>query len=600
MIVYDLECYPNIFTATFKHIISGEYRVYEISTRRNDVVSLMNLLLQIKQFKTVMIGYNNVSYDYVLLHFLMENYGNERMFTDRKLDRYAHNIRGWEVVLPQLDLFKIHHFDNMTKATSLKALEFAMRSENVQDLPFPPAVAVPQWGFDLLLDYNKHDVDETHKFFNETEEEIRFRDSMTERLGVDCTNFNDVKIGKTIFVQELEKAKPGCCYDSNKKVRQTKRGVMVLKDLVFPWVHFEMDCFNEVLAFFNSKTITETKGVFKGLSAKLQDGFSFDFGLGGIHGSIKKTFVNSDENYIIVDWDVVSFYPSLAIVNRLFPEHLGVQYCDTNLSIFEDRKNYPKKTHKIINTALKLAVNGAYGATNDQYSPLYDPEVTMTTTINGQLLLCMLAEQLLKIPNLSMVQANTDGITVKCPRAYEQNMIEIVSLWERFTKLEMERQDYTKMYLRDVNNYLAVKPCGEVKRKGAYAYGDDLGWEKNHSSQIVAKAAEAKIVHDKCIITSIVSHTDINDFMILGKVPKTSRLMWGEDEIQRISRYLVTRSGKPLTKIMPPLKGKIDPRKFAINKGWLTTPCNDLRSGIPNDIDYRFYIEESKKLVFHN
>jgi len=34
----------------------------------------------------------------------------------------------------------------------------------------------------------------------------------------------------------------------------------------------------------------------------------------------------------------------------------------------------------------------------------------MTITINGQLLLCMLAERLAVIPSLELIQVNTDGI----------------------------------------------------------------------------------------------------------------------------------------------------------------------------------------------
>jgi hypothetical protein len=34
------------------------------------------------------------------------------------------------------------------------------------------------------------------------------------------------------------------------------------------------------------------------------NGFQFDFGTGGIHGSIEPCTVKSDDDYLIVDWDV--------------------------------------------------------------------------------------------------------------------------------------------------------------------------------------------------------------------------------------------------------------------------------------------------------
>ena len=66
----------------------------------------------------------------------------------------------------------------------------------------------------------------------------------------------------------------------------------------------------------------------------------------------------------------------------------------------------------------KLALNGVYGKSGDKHSPFFDLQFMMQITINGQLLLCMLAEQLMKIPGLRMVQINTDGLTYVCPDEY--------------------------------------------------------------------------------------------------------------------------------------------------------------------------------------
>jgi hypothetical protein len=60
--------------------------------------------------------------------------------------------------------------------------------------------------------------------------------------------------------------------------------------------------------------------------------------------------------------------------------------------------------------AFKLAANGTYGNSNNEYSVFYDPRFTMAITINGQLMLCMLAEWLLSVPTVRFA-GNTDGIT---------------------------------------------------------------------------------------------------------------------------------------------------------------------------------------------
>ena len=162
-----------------------------------------------------------------------------------------------------------------------------------------------------------------------------------------------------------------------------------------------------------SSDLTETKGVFTDLTATV-NGFEFVFGLGGIHGSVESKVIESDDERIIVDLDVTSYYPNLAITNSFFPAHLGKEFCTIYKTLFEQRKAYPKKSTE--SAMLKLALNGVYGDSNNKFSPFYDPLFTMSITLNGQLLLCLLAEQLMEIPGLEMIQVNTDGVTIRVPR----------------------------------------------------------------------------------------------------------------------------------------------------------------------------------------
>lgn len=295
-----------------------------------------------------------------------------------------------------------------------------------------------------------------------------------------------------------------------------------------------------------------------------------------------------------------SYYPSLSIVNGLYPEHLGDTFCAVYQSMFEERKKYPKSDPN--NGALKLALNGSYGASNNKYSPLFDPKFTMAITINGQLSLCLLAEWLMTIGGLRMLQINTDGLTVRMPRSAIPEAEKLIADWERLTKLEMERADYKEMHIRDVNNYIAVGTDGKVKRKGTYMYGKDLQLHQNHSQQIVARAAEAALVHGKDIesfIRSEWTNGSFNDFVCISKVPRSSKLFWGDEKVQNIVRYVVSTDGRELVKHMPPLKDKVDWRQMAIKKGYTVTLCNDYRVSHPSSasVNFDYYIDETKKIV---
>jgi len=104
--------------------------------------------------------------------------------------RFGARVKDSDIIIPQIDLYLIHHFDNKARATSLKMLEFNMRSDNIEDLPFELGINLNDQEKDVLIKYNKHDVLETLKFYNYSKENLLLREELTDQFGFDCTNFN--------------------------------------------------------------------------------------------------------------------------------------------------------------------------------------------------------------------------------------------------------------------------------------------------------------------------------------------------------------------------------------------------------------------------
>ena len=154
-----------------------------------------------------------------------------------------------------------------------------------------------------------------------------------------------------------------------------------------------------------------------------------------------------------------SFYPNMAISNRIYPEHLGVEFCDSYSDFYHERSNYAKGTGE--NLAIKLGLNTVYGNSNNEYSAFCDPKYTMSITIGGQLSLCMLMERLLMLCDVKLIQANTDGFTIKIHKSKIETMKEHVKRWEKVTGLVMEDSHYTAMYIADVNSYIAIVKEGD-------------------------------------------------------------------------------------------------------------------------------------------
>lgn len=282
--IYDIETFPNVFTLAAVYQNGKNMRVFEISDRKNDTEQLLEFLRNIKLHGCRMVGFNNIGFDYPVLHFILEKArkakaaGTTLKITAKQIyaeamrlinktgdDRFGSKIKDSEVILPQVDLYLVHHFDNRARSTSLKMLEFNMRSNNIEDLPFPVGMSLSDQQKDVLISYNKHDVYETLKFYNHSSEAMSLREQLTEEFGFDCTNFNDGKIGKQLFISSLEKEKPGSCYvqtERGRKMNQTKRSSISIKDCLVPYISFKRNEFKALHSWFKNRVITETKGVF--------------------------------------------------------------------------------------------------------------------------------------------------------------------------------------------------------------------------------------------------------------------------------------------------------------------------------------------------
>lgn len=626
--IFDIETYPNCFTCAFEHAESPFKWMFEISDFRDDSRELFEFLrsMALPTSKVRLVGFNNLGFDYPVIHMFMKMGGKctARQLYDKAMsiiqadddNRFANAVWASDRFIEQIDLYKIHHFDNKARATSLKKLEFNMGSQSIQDLPFPVGSILTREQIGVLKRYNQHDVSETKKFYHHSLPMIRFREELTKKYNRDFTNHNDTKIGKDYFVMRLEE-EGVACYDGRRPI-QTKRPQIVLRDAILPSIKFEQPEFTRVLEWLKGQTITETKGVFNDLTATIYqteldtslskmdsensrqtvkvNGFEFVFGTGGIHGSVNNRIIENNDEFEIIDLDVKSFYPNLAIANNFYPEHLGEEFCRIYKFLYDQRSSYKKDAPE--NAMLKLALNGVYGDSNNPYSPFYDPLYTMKITLNGQLLLCMLADELMRI-GAEIIQVNTDGLTIKWPSRKNKAVLDdTCEGWENMTGLTLEENAYRKMCIRDVNNYIAQYKNGDVKRKGAYEY--DVAWHQNHSELVIAKVAEQALIFDAPIAQTVRNWPELNDFMICGKAPKSSYLEAGGVQVQNTCRYYVSTVGVELNKWMPPLKGKTDWRKIGVCKGRKVAICNDL-STVGADwrdcIDYDYYINEVEKLV---
>jgi hypothetical protein len=502
--VYDLETL-DIFTASFIDRDSDETRVFVISKDKDEREEFFKFL---NEEVSGLIGYNNVNFDGQVIEYLFRNPN----CTAQDIRRYAQIITSeenrrpdvpeWNFRIPQLDLFRALSLSTKAKRVGLKWCEFMMDLENIEDMP---SQGVGENWEEMVLSYNLNDVIATKELYNRFKHEIELRKAITLRDNVNVMNSTEPDMAKKLFGKYLSRAMRIPLNDL--KSMSTSRDVVHVKDIIFPYVTFKQEKFQEVLTHFQNLSLKNKDNFEKIVNYK---GIPIVFGLGGIHAAPKNKIYSSDENMIIKSLDVVSFYPNLMIRNDLCPAHLPKDvFLPLYEGFFNERRSIPKGDPR--NYILKILLNATYGLTNDEYSFLRDRAVTLSICINGQLLLTMLLEMLAEKMPLELVMMNTDGFEVRIPREYEETYNSVCKEWESLTKLELEFVDYQKMIISDVNNYIAIYTNGKTKTKGKYEF-KDIPLHKNKSHSIIPYAVYNHWVHNINVEETIKGHRNIFDF----------------------------------------------------------------------------------------
>ncbi len=478
--VMDYETLVDCFIGVFEATNNTDRRIFICSKQKNDITEFIEFLEQNSLDKAFHFSFNGLAFDAQVSQYVLNNKSQLIQcdepakliyeFVQNKLITAEKTQFGprlpyatWELSIPQVDLYKLNHWDNPAKSSSLKWIQCSMDWENVQEMPIHHTTPIEtEEQLDIILSYCINDVRSTKRILDLSREQINLRIALTKEYGINLYSASEPRISKELFAYFLTNR-----LDIDKrdlKQLRTRRSEIVVKDIILPYIKFNTPQLNRILEEFKKIIIkpSETKG---SLKLSMHDrGVKTDFGLGGVHGAAASGVYKADKDNVIMSSDVTSFYPNLAIRNKWSPGHLDAQaFCELYEWFFEERKKIPKKDPK--NYVYKIILNSTYGLSNDENSFLYDPEFTMRITINGQLSLMLLYEMIIEaIPEAKPLMQNTDGLETIIPRDKVPTYYDVCKQWEDITNLQLEHEQYQKLILADVNNYIAVTEYKEVPK----------------------------------------------------------------------------------------------------------------------------------------
>lgn len=586
-VVLDTECYHNYFLAT---LIFEDGRVAEFE-KLDDRVTMGDIGAigrELVMGNHTVVTFNGHRYDMPLFSLAMIGAGNGvlKEASDNIIKR---NKFPWELERAyRFTTLQVDHIDIINLLPlfeSLKLYAARINDPELQDLPFDPSETIDVLKACELRSYCIKDCQKTFRLMLNRWEQIQLRVTLGQQYDMDLRSKSDAQIAEAVIKSEYEKAtgnpliKPIDQDNLPQQVSYRPPPFLVfqtkqLRSILFcleQW-SFDLDSAGKPLSPKWLSRLTREIG-----------GRKYTVGLGGLHAKNRCESHYSDSEYQIIDLDVTSYYPSVILVCGFEPPHMGHHFTNIYRDLVQQRVNAKAAGDKVTAEVLKITVNGTFGKLGSRYSAIYAPELMLAVTFSGQLALLMLIERLADT-GIQCISANTDGVTVKVKRAQLSFMRQVVNTWELETGLNMEEAEYESIHFRDVNNYFARTTDGKIKTKGIFK---DPDISKNPTTPIVSHAVMAYVLDGTPIWETVRSCQEMDKFVAVRTV-KGGAAKDGEYLGKAVRWYYSDQTDSAIHYIS-------NGNKVAKTDGAM--PMMDMADRIPDDIDYKWYIDEAIETV---
>ena len=657
---YNSKSYDKLMVAAFlmyagqsdntKELIK---KLYNLSKKIIDLQNNPDLLYkdyEISLIKNYNLPYKDVD---VMLIFALNKVGSgyddngEKIYFPKGLKQTSINLQWYELLeydLPPINEKDAHYYINNPEY-GYSSIDELNKRVNTWD-----RYILDEYINDMMY-YNLNDVFIVCEIIRLYLEEIKLRYTISKSYKIDVLNSSRSDISNKLFAKfysEFSGLSP-----KQWRGKRTERTSISFKRVIFPFIKFKTPVLQEFLAELKRVTLySAAKDALKDFALKhpefkylkivnrtayfeiKMNNLIYTIATGGLHSQdppreLKAKLINSstgeriqsikdipdsktildeitDNSYFYRHYDISSYYPSIISVYKIAPEHL-IQ------SVFVKLVTWLKETritakhatgdidgidHNLLALVLKIVINSIYGKLGFAKGDLYDKLAVFKVTINGQLLIMKLCEEL-ELNGIEVVSANTDGIVVKLYKRKIADFDRIVKEWETLTGFSADSEDYMYYINSDINNYLIQELNGKVSYKGSLnpnMYAIDL--QKGYDMPIVATAVTNFLLYNKPILDTLREETNILEFCKSQNVNRKYTLEFSKGstvtKVQNKTRFYVSTNG-----------GYLD--KVANNGAERNSLCKDQKVTVLNSLDdtpiserninYTYYFKEARKII---
>lgn len=462
-----------------------------------------------------------------------------------------------------------------------------------------------------MLHYNKNDVFLVCEIARQKPDEIKLRYSLGHafKLNLLCSARSNIA---DRLLYKFYSERSGLKEDAFKNLR-TQRTALSFNKIIFPHIKFRTPELQKLLDDMKNVIIYRTNK-----DSFVRDitfyGTTYTIATGGLHSQDRPDVLISTPKYTYRHFDINSFYPSVMVSYSIAPAHLNKAVFVKMVDYFrltrikckhtkdEDGQIVAGVHNKLAAEALKIVINAIYGKFGFDSFFLYDRFAQMQVTINGQLMVMMVVEDL-ELAGIHVVSANTDGIIVKVPTNKETEFKTITDTWCDFNKLGADSEDYKLFVTMNINNYFDIQTNDAIEYKGALdpkQYIKDL--KKGYDMPIVATAVFEYFAHGTSVMETLCNHKDILDFCKTQNVGKQFEVVYEkvvdgkrvEVRSQPHVRFYVSTRGVVIMK-----EHKLTGKRSVLASGKPVQILNllDDKDISERNVNYAYYYEEAYKII---
>lgn len=613
--LYDIEVFPNCFHCTVSDSESHKKYKFEISNRKNQLEELIDFFY-FKRIEHIMCGYNNHHYDDIIINYMIFFRNTMKRFDYLKICNSLYYLskaiiesektENIDKIKPYKYANYFYSFDLMTmlysaaKQKSLKEVEILLGMDNVQEFEAGFDRRLLDSEIDDMIKYNETDVDATELLLNTVKDEVDLRLEVEKEWGFDALSMSNIRIGEEILLRQSN-LKGVALEEAKSKIRRVAK--IENKDIILPFIQYSNPKLKEVLLDVKNATCYPCKSDKKQKNYEKKFVLSntcYSIGEGGIHTINEPRIFKPTADQYIGHSDVTSMYPSLAIIYKWLPVHLGKDFWNVYESLYKERVIAKRNHDELKAKAFKFALNSPIGKMQNESSWAYDPLNAYKIRMNGQLILLMLVDRLLSI-NCKIVQVNTDGVVYIADKANRELINQFIHEVENITKLHFDSDDYESFYQYDVNNYFGIRKgysqSGDpslIEKKGKFI--TEIGLNNSMTPVVISKAVINYFLTKEPIDKFVKEDKNIRDFLMSQSVNREFKIEYGNKPVQRINRYYASNSGYYLMRV----KDKMyETKKESIlsDVGVILLNHIDSTPIEKRKINYQYYIGKAKTIV---